>query len=253
MGDGTKGFDFAPASSLTENAIIGGMQRFRESEDTTQTTPCYDSQTVRQVLARASEIESQPESETLTAEQVETLGRELGLSPDAIRRALHERVNPNVAQQIVSGTKSLPPITRYDVKNAGKLDLLYSSVAFFTLVLSLVLGHYHELFDSVSPAVFVPAFVIIGIYMLLGPSIFPFWYGWRRKDWRQGLLLTAALLPMYGTSIGIAILVVLALIPIHLSFGGPPYTALVIASLLSGIVGGLSGRWWEDRKLAEER
>lgn len=117
----------------------------------------------------------------------------------------------------------------------------------------LVSAHYHEFFASVSPVVYLPIIVLIGVCMLLGPSIFPFWYGWRRKDWRQGLLLSAALLPMYAASIGIAILIVLALMPLNTSLDGPLYTALVIASLLSGIIGGLSGRWWQDRKLAEER
>lgn len=66
------------------------MQRFHDKERTTETTR-YDSETVRQVLVRASNIEQQQaETEALTAAQIETLGSEIGLSPVAVRQALGE-------------------------------------------------------------------------------------------------------------------------------------------------------------------
>lgn len=66
------------------------MQRFHDKERSTE-TPRYDSETVRQVLARASDIEQQQaETEALTAAQIETLGSEIGLSSVAVRQALGE-------------------------------------------------------------------------------------------------------------------------------------------------------------------
>lgn len=67
------------------------MQRFRDKEHSAG-TPRYDSETVRRVLVRASDIEQQQaaENQSLTATQIETLGSEIGLSPVAIRQALGE-------------------------------------------------------------------------------------------------------------------------------------------------------------------
>lgn len=71
------------------------MQRVYESHSTTNDAPLYDNEAVRRVLTRATEIESQADQELLTARQVETLGGELGLSPDAVRRALGEAAGAN--------------------------------------------------------------------------------------------------------------------------------------------------------------
>ncbi len=68
------------------------MQRQQFRDDTETTTPLYDAEAVRQVLARVSEVELQAEPGDLTPKQVEALGAELGLSPQAVHRALGERV-----------------------------------------------------------------------------------------------------------------------------------------------------------------
>lgn len=56
------------------------MQRFREpTETTTPTANVYDAETVREVLARAAQIEEEKQTDApMTAEQIETRGRELG-------------------------------------------------------------------------------------------------------------------------------------------------------------------------------
>ena len=70
------------------------MFRFKNTNArNTRTLPVYDSETMRDVLARAAQIETETQADApMTAAQIETLGRELGLSSDAVRRSLGEKV-----------------------------------------------------------------------------------------------------------------------------------------------------------------
>lgn len=232
------------------------MQRFQKSEQGANAARRYDSDAVRHILARASEIESRTEPDPLTEEQVEALGREVGLSPEAVRRALRKKIGVEVGHETARETRLLPPITRSDVRSAAQSGLLYSVVALVAMAATLVVGHYSNDLRYVSPAYWLMAaglVIFCMIYLFLCPLLFPFLYGWRRRDWRQGLLLTLALIPMYAVAFGVAVLIVVSQISIRLEFGGVPYVPLSVASIASGIVGGLAGRWWHDRSLAEER
>lgn len=108
------------------------MQLFRAEENLAgNDRPRYDSQTVREVLARASEIETQAEPELLTVAQVEALGSELGLSPEAVRRALGEK---GVVGSVVPATSArkrvLVPLTQEQVKAAYSFTLWYALICF---------------------------------------------------------------------------------------------------------------------------
>ena len=83
------------------------MQRFYESHPTTNDAPLYDDEAVRRVLTRATEIEAETETKRLTARQVETLGRDLGISPDAVRRALGESNGANTEVALPFQTQRL--------------------------------------------------------------------------------------------------------------------------------------------------
>lgn len=101
------------------------MQRFQDSENTLPVTPLYDSEAVRRVLARASQIEAQSTNELLNAGQVEALGEEIGLSPGAVRRALGEarKIGEDVPLGSQTQTRSVP-LTRDVLKSACLPNLL---------------------------------------------------------------------------------------------------------------------------------
>ncbi len=94
------------------------MQRVFETTSTSNEAPLYDSEAVRRVLTRATEIEA--ETERLTARQVEALGSELGLSPDAVRRALGETTgrNTDVALAPQARYRQTQPLTRAVLQSA---------------------------------------------------------------------------------------------------------------------------------------
>ncbi|MBC8143542.1 MAG: hypothetical protein H7Y38_19095 [Armatimonadetes bacterium] len=102
-------------------------------------TTRYDAGTVRQVLARASEIEEQPQPDALTPEQIETLGKELGLSPASIWQSLGEVVSP-APQSVVRTSVATAQLTQEQVKKAY-VPLLLSlvlSLPVLTLVFSMI-------------------------------------------------------------------------------------------------------------------
>ncbi|MBC8139364.1 MAG: hypothetical protein H8F28_26100, partial [Fibrella sp.] len=110
------------------------MQLFRSEENlTSNAAPRYDSEMVRQVLARASEIESQAETELLTADQVEALGSDLGLSSEAVRRALGERTDAGSdlgATSMTGRRRALVPLTQEQVKAAYLPNLWFALICF---------------------------------------------------------------------------------------------------------------------------
>lgn len=108
------------------------MRQLFLDQETTQ-PPRYDSETVREVLARASEIETQAEPDLLTASQVEALGSELGLSPEAVRRALGEKTG--VGREVVTASRAtrrqaLVPLTQEKVKEAYLINLWFALACF---------------------------------------------------------------------------------------------------------------------------
>lgn len=95
------------------------MQRFHDTPtQNAATTPVYDSETVREVLARAAQIEQQAQTDApMTAEQIETLGRELGMSPESVRRALGEKTTTQYAP-VQTRTATEPVATQARMKSA---------------------------------------------------------------------------------------------------------------------------------------
>lgn len=90
------------------------MQRFRDIENrTTNGAPLYDSESTRNVLARAAQIEAES---VLTTKQVEALGVELGLSPESVRQALGEAAGAN--KDVATVARSKWPMTRQEFGSA---------------------------------------------------------------------------------------------------------------------------------------
>lgn len=153
------------------------MASLRNTEKAVDTR--YDSGTVRRVLARASELEQQ-EVETLSAPQIEALGRELGLSPDAVRRALGE-VTGGYRTQISSVNTALRPLSVREMLLTPLPGVVYGAcVAAFIL---LAPGGF-SMFDLSTNSLTV--FALQFLFYWLPPAL-ALWLGWRRRDWRLGL------------------------------------------------------------------
>ena len=162
------------------------MQRQTFREETAPSpvaaAPRYDAESVREVLARASEIEAaQHEPDALTAEQVETLGAELGLSPAAVRRALGERehkASPAVltVPSISARRERLTVAQIVAVPLPGLVYAIALSVCLFTLARFL---------NGAILTTAATAFILFSVFFL--PPLLSGWLGWRRGDVRLGL------------------------------------------------------------------
>ncbi|MBC7809183.1 MAG: hypothetical protein H7145_23860 [Akkermansiaceae bacterium] len=221
------------------------MQRFRD-EETTISLPRYNSESVRQILARASEIESRPDTEALTPAQVETLGREIGLSPDAVRRALgelHPQTTAAVAVTAPATVIQTPPValTQARAKQAY-LPILLAAVlgppAVF--VISLLIAAFH------GSSLIVPSLVALGLLFLFARA------GWITKRARLSFL----------GLIFAPLMMLLACIANALGGGGSviPTTeegipALLMAPLASVVHlgGALARKWWDNLPQTDDR
>ena len=224
-----------------------------------------DTDTVRQVLARASEIEQQKDPETLTVEQVETLGRELGISPEAVRRALGE-VAPNTNQQLVHIPRSkrlqqsnykaaLQPVLRFSGLNAAVLF-----VYMCTAIANSNFLRSQNIMES--PAKHNVLFsMIMGLaltFIVAAPVLISMTSGWHSRHIRTGMLggLVLGIASVLSTSV--------VAIPFNLlvtsegNFGlyNPIWgfvMAMPIACTFFGGIGGVAWRWWNSLAKHEER
>jgi hypothetical protein len=158
------------------------MFRTVEKPATTNEIPRYDSETVREVLARASEIEAQTETELLTATQVEALGSELGLSPEAVRRALGEKsgVASEVAKtSTITRDKALEPLTQERIKAAYLPNLWYGLVCF-----PIIFALYRLMHGGTTPSeIGVPMAIAVAFVV---PVYLAFRSGFLTKEARVG-------------------------------------------------------------------
>ena len=166
------------------------MQRFREpTETTTPTAPVYDSETVREVLSRAAQIEQErQEGDTMTAEQIETLGRELGLSPDAVRRSLGEKVGTVAPVQATVATQT-EPLTRAQLIRGFAPLVVHLAVSYF--LLSFWAGLPQSRLESTAQND-----LLIRASFLL-PFLLLAWAGWATKRVRLSIV-GAIYLPLFS-------------------------------------------------------
>lgn len=212
-------------------------QRFRDQEAIS--APRFDSQAVREVLARASEIEAEPETELLTAAQIETLGAEIGLSPEAVRKALGEKIGSTavVAEASPAIHKNvLAPLTQEQVKAAYMLNLWYALFSFFFLFGVLKFMH-----GGTTPRETGTPLAIIAAFG--APIFLAFRSGFLAKRVKVGMvggLLTTLLVALVSLVAG-------AIVEGNGSLNGV-MVILVLVTLLGAIAGGAGAaarHWWD--------
>jgi hypothetical protein len=208
--------------------------------------PCGVSWHERQRLKRNSKNDKR------TAAQVEALGRELGMSPEAVRQALQEKAGIASTPQTQTANQTLlSSITRQGIKTCAQIAAIYNAI---TLVL-IVMANAVNAVDSPAP-IALPVITIALSYMLVGPVVVPFRYGWNRKDWRQGLLMGAVLTLLSILTIGGAVAgakVSHRFDYPQLAFDNSLFAAIAVMAVLSGMIGGAMGKAWQERKVALER
>ncbi len=164
------------------------MQQFRSDN----TAPRYSVEAARQILASAQSKEP-TEIETLSADQIETLGRELGISTYAIRRAMSE-VNGSMMQ---NGTLHRNRAARLTVSQVARIPvpgLLYGIL--LTILFSLLAG-------TALINLYVSYVVAVGILPLVGS----FFFGCLARDQRVAVLTGGLLsgLAFTGAHLGMMI------------------------------------------------
>lgn len=203
--------------------------RLQQMAATTETVRRYDADTVRQVLARASELE-QEEQDRLSAVQVEALGREIGLSPEAVRRALGEieHRTGNVQQ-----LQQLRPLRSRAVIDSAMPGLMYAiALSFFVFYVSS--NHSSSVPD---PLILVIAFCIPPLIALVN--------SWRQRSLLLGLIggvattLSALLAICIGATLG-------SHNPAFGSELGMILGAAVLIGLIAALIGDFGRRQFES-------
>jgi hypothetical protein len=227
------------------------MQRFRTEPVSVSPTQQYDGETARQILARAREIEQSTaqEANTVSAAQIEALAGELGISPDAVRRALGERsAGASVAPVHTHASRTLPPLTKRDIKAAFVPGLWYAPMVgmFLSWFLVATKSGGAEFNSSVLWAI-VAYFLVFFAAPLLAAL-----HGWRTRDYRQGLIAGAATAVLCGATIAVVFAAGNGSHTGNESF----YRMLmmsVVATLLLGMPSGISARWWHSLHDSDQR
>lgn len=223
------------------------MQRLQGSENTLPGTSLYDSEAVRKVLARASEIESAKEgaaqSEMLSPSQIEALGEEIGLSPDAIRRALGE-----IGRESTNGVTASPrihprsavtatPLTQEQVKKAALTTLYYSLLCSPVVLLLSHLMYSNTITRALGATLAIIMAVVIPILLA----------------WRSGYLIRrAGIGAIFG---GLTTFFVFLMAVIGESIVGPRfgmgfqpvlYFLITLSGMIAGATGAVVRNWWES-------
>ena len=229
------------------------MQRLQTDASPPQAR--YDSETVRRVLARAHEIEQTAvQDEPLSAAQVEVLAAELGIAPDAVRRAMGEVVGGGVvggaAVTMRPTSARRAGITQGDVKRALLPGLIYAAVISLLCVLYLVVDRLH--LDS-EPVWNVVMQLLSAAFLLVIPTLVIAVYSARQRTPLLGVLTGAFVVfaPMFVISV-----VAVGWIVWH---GQDTHTGDSLASLMlfiafGGALGGGSNvfwRWWQGLRANE--
>lgn len=223
------------------------MQLFRELETTTSNNSLYDGEAARKVLARASEIESnkieQPKPELLNASQIEALGAEIGLSPEAIRRALGEAREGAILDGTTStrtnGRRSsiAVPLTQERVRAAYLPTLWYALLCFPAIFILSRLIQSHTVPQDIGALLGITVSMVI-------PVVLAFRSGYLTR--RAGVGAIGGFL----STLAIAIMVVTAVTMADPVRGGGSVPAafflLALVGAVAGTFGAVAHNWWES-------
>lgn len=214
------------------------MRQLFLDQETTQ-SPRYDSETVREVLARASEIETQAEPDLLTASQVEALGSELGLSPEAVRRALGEKIGVGRETMTASRTirrKALVPLTQEQVKEAYLINLWIALACFPIMFVAARFMHSGTMPQEIGIVTYIGIGLVIPFYLAL----------------RSGFLTKRVGVAMVGgilTTLLTTFISLIALLTAPNSNGngiGQMILLMLFLGMVAGAMGAGARHWWDS-------
>jgi hypothetical protein len=164
------------------------FQQLRSEESTPHSLPHFDNETVRQVLLRASAIQEQRQQASLSVAQIEALGNELGIAPEAVRQALGELTNAPSVASVSSApihSETLPLMTVAQMITTPIPGLLYG------LFLSYFVRTANSTLGIPDPAPYLVALTYAAIFVF--PALIAFGSGWLRRDLRAGAIVGAFL------------------------------------------------------------
>ena len=224
---------YAAAPSLTETPP--GSEVVSAPPPASSNAPRYDAETVQKIIALAEKMQTQ-HRETLTAGDIENLGRDVGVEPEFVRRALaHIEQAQMQPVPIENGTRrtsrrrevSRRPLTR--LTRRQKIASLVPS-ALFTLLVPFTL---HTIDSSDTSAIF--------FYLFL-PAVLAFCFALRGKSKRVGAL--------GGGLLGLVVLLAILLNTVFRRASMPslgevmPVLALLTSAGVSlGLGGAAIGKW----------
>lgn len=224
------------------------MQRFRNDHNTEYSPALYDEATVREVLARAAEIEVQSDSELLTARQIETLGNELGLSQEAVRRALGEKAGARDRGYGAPGTyrqRALSPLTLEQMNDAYSLNFWYALMCFpivFALTRLIQSGTMRIMQSSTQPNGVGSALIIATAFLV--PVALAYRSGHLIRRAGPGAIGGATSVFMVSM---ISLLATLAAAPrSNLGITGMLMLSSIFLGALAGALGANGRHWWEN-------
>lgn len=141
-----------------------------------EATPRYDAQTVRRVIALAEQMQTR-HRETLSTEEVENLGREVGVEPEFVRRALAQIDSPQNITSI-SDLGRQKPVVEVSLGSLTRRQRALAMVppALYALMMPLTFAWFH---NSDNRAV---------LFYLILPSFLAFCVGVKGKSKRVGTL-----------------------------------------------------------------
>jgi hypothetical protein len=160
---------------------------------------------------------------------------------------------PLTGQKTTEGTPS--PITQRNIHDAVREAAIHACIAFLISMTTFLISTQVDYGRSTPRGFAVMNLISASIYPYLGGLIFPFLYGWRRRDWRQGVLLSGTLFAAFSVVTIAIILLVNSTSMRKLSFGPDPSPYLVLAVVYAtpGLLGGLLGRWWHNVRSRRNR
>ncbi len=201
------------------------QQQFSEEETR------LDAEAVRRVIDRAAQLQ-QAHLETVSADQLEALASEVGISPEFVRKALTEPVSTEtklvtVRRKVVRKKSPIAPLTARDIRVALTPGAVYALFAFFVM-----LGFNRSNNHSGAEIVF----------LLLQPAILTLFYAQKQPHRRMGALI----------GVGLGVLPILAgTLPNNYSM--PPGVSFFYGPVLAALgFGATAARKWWDEHRAEE-
>lgn len=217
-------------------------QRFRENENTAgPASPLYDGETVRRVLGRAAEIESQAQQQQaeapLTPAQVEALGVEVGLSPGAVRRALGE-LHPGTTSARADNVRVGSAPTVAQMASTPLPGLIYGALV--TLLFYLAAS------SGAQPG----AFFRLGFFAcaLVVPQLLSMWLGWRSGNRKLGMA-TGFFLAFFACVVAPHLALALAGVGSHI---GATEALIIVISVSAGVWLGAGSAMLRERREREQ-